>query len=95
MARIPDTPLSDTDLWNYIWHGCGGIKRSKDYWDSHISSRENSDRYAHLDRAHGEGRPIDSLADEIGAVYPWYGITDANSLWDWLGRYPTSRGVAA
>ena len=80
-----DNPWTDNDLWCYILMCAGGIRRDKDYWDSHCTTGENRARYRYLDRVWGEGRSLDCLAQEIDAVWPWYGIKDANDLWEWLG----------
>lgn len=92
MAYCFTSPFTDKELWNYIWHDAGGIKRSDDYWDSRLTSRENSNRYRHLDRAAGEGRPMDCLGDEIGAGFPWFGITNGDELWEWIQRYEPGKG---
>ena len=75
---------STGSLWMWILQ-YGGIKRSRDHWDSHLSINENRRRYRFLDRASGNGIALDCLAQEIGDMFPQYGIFDGADLWDWLG----------
>ena len=82
-------PSTPKELYDYIWYGCGGIKRDHDYWDSHLTWLENSRLYARLDRRWGSphGVGIDVLADRIADEFPWFGIHDSEELWTWLNRW--------
>ncbi len=76
------------DLRKWIWEECGGIRRTPGYWGCRETARENSSAYAFLDRRDGQGTPADVLAAEIAERFPWYGITDEASLFEWLARNP-------
>lgn len=82
------SPTTAKELRNWIWYGRGGIRRSEIRWDSKLTYNENSRSYAWLDRKWGEGVPLDVLASEIEATFPWFGIHDEDTLWDWLGENP-------
>ena len=79
-------PFTDQDLWRYVKYAAGGIRRSRDYRDSRASVRENRAAFRYLDRGWELGRSMDELAQEIGMVWPWYGIHDESDLWDWMQR---------
>lgn len=80
-------PTTDQQLWRYIKYAAGGIGRSRDYWSDRLSTLENRRAFRYLDRAgEGQGRHIDELAQEIGMVWPWYGINDGHDLFDWMQR---------
>lgn len=79
-------PVTDQQLWRYIKYYAGGIKRSRTFWDSNLSLRENRAAFRYLDRGWQQGRAMDTLAQEIGMEWPWYGINDAYDLWEWMQR---------
>jgi len=79
-------PLTDQDLWRWIKYHAGGLRRSRDYWDARLTWRENRAAFRYLDRGWTKGRKMDELAQEIGSEWPHYGITDTESLWEWLQR---------
>ena len=79
-------PVTDQELWRHIKYVAGGIRRSRDFWDNGLSWRENRAAFRYLDRGWELGRPMDELADEIGAMWPWFGIHDADGLYDWMQR---------
>lgn len=74
-------------LWMFILR-YGGLERDRDYWDSKLTINENRRRFRYLDRREG-GNPFDTLAQEIGVMWPEYGIQDADGLWSWLQRSAT------
>lgn len=84
MMNLGTDPQTDNELWMYILMYAGGICRDSTYWDSHCTINENRAHYRYLDRAWGEGRSIDCLAQEIEMAWPWYGIKDGTDLWAWL-----------
>ena len=79
-------PVTDQQLWRYIKYNAGGLKRSRKYWDSNLSWRENRAAFRYLDRGWNQGRPMDTLAQAIGMEWPWYGISDEEELWAWMQR---------
>jgi len=84
MSSPADAPFTDNDLWRHILMVAGGIRRDPTDWDPHCTVAENRRRYRYLDRANGQGRGIDCLAQEIDLAWPWYGIHDGADLWAWL-----------
>jgi len=78
MAETPDA-----GLWMWILDR-GGIRRSKCYWDSHVSIDENRRAYRFLDRVWGKGTGVDVLAEEIAQEFPYAGIATGDDLWAWL-----------
>jgi hypothetical protein len=81
-----DVPLTDEDLWQYIKYDAGGLRRRRKFWDHHLTWRENRAAFRYLDRGWSVGRPMDCLAEEIGSMWPWYGISDEDDLWEWMQR---------
>ena len=76
--------MNDTELWNYIRAG-GGIRRSIDHTDSALTGRELRREFAYLDCKDGED--IDRMGADIGVSFPEFGITDGESLREWLQGY--------
>lgn len=65
--------------------GNGGLRRDiLGHWDPGLTLQENRRMYRFLDKKWGAGRGLDDIAQEIGCAFPEFGITDADSLWDWL-----------
>jgi hypothetical protein len=79
-------PVTDQQLWRYIKYHAGGIRRSRKYWDSSLSWRENRAAFRYLDRGWNQGRSMDELASEMGEEWPWYGFQDEAGLWEWMQR---------
>jgi hypothetical protein len=79
-------PLTDQDLWRHIKNHAGGLRRSRKYWDTNLSWRENRAAFRYLDRGWEKGRSMDELAEEVGMEWPWYGINDGHDLWEWMQR---------
>ena len=79
-------PQTDQELWRYIKYKAGGIRRSPDYWDTRLTWRENRAAFRYLDRGWKLGRGMDELAQEIGNLWPWFGINTDEDLWVWMQR---------